>query len=74
MKKDRLAESTIRVTDRRLRMMAKCVDLDEPEKVREYLANKEGKNSYIEVLVDYYDRYARYNGIVWNKPLIGRSS
>jgi len=61
MKKDRLAESTIKVTDRRLRMMAKTVDIDIPEKVREYLANKEGKNSYIEGLVDSYDRYARYN-------------
>jgi len=74
MKKDRLAETTIKVTDRRLRMMAKTVDLDNPENVREYLAKKEGKNSYIEGLVDSYDRYARYNGIVWNKPLIKRSS
>jgi len=74
MKKDGLAESTIKVTDRRLRMMAKCVDLDEPEKVREYLAKKEGKNSYIEGLVDSYDRYARYNEITWSKPLIKRSS
>ncbi len=56
MKKDRLAETTIKVTDRRLRMMAKTVDLDNPEKVREYLAKKEGKNSYIEGLVDSYNR------------------
>ena len=74
MKKDRLAETTIKVTDRRLRMMSKCVDLNNPEKVREYLAKKEGKNSYIEGLVDSYDRYARYNGVKWNKPLIKRSS
>ena len=74
MKKDRLAETTIKVTDRRLRMMAKAVDLDEPEQVKEYLANKEGKNSYIEGLVDSYERYARYNGITWNKPRIRRSS
>jgi integrase len=55
-------------------MMAKVVNLNDPEKVREYLANKEGKNSYIEGLVDSYDRYARYNEITWNKPLIRRSS
>ena len=74
MKKDGLAESTIRVTDRRLRMIAKSVDLDDPEKVREYLAKKEGKNSYIQGIAESYDRYARYNGIVWSKPLIKRSS
>ena len=74
MKKDHLAESTIKVTDRRLRMMAKTVDIDNPEKVRECLANKKGKNSYIEGLVDSYDRYARYNEISWSKPLIKRSS
>ena len=74
MKKDGLADTTIRVTDRRLRMMDKVVDLDEAVEIREYLAKKEGKNSYIEGLVDSYDRYARYNGIVWSKPLIKRSS
>ncbi|MDG6223803.1 MAG: hypothetical protein QCH99_11150 [Candidatus Bathyarchaeota archaeon] len=47
MKKDRLAETTIKVTDRRLRMMDRAVNLDEPEKVIEYLATKNGKNSYI---------------------------
>ena len=74
MKKDGLAESTIRVTDRRLRMMSKVVDIDDPEMVREYLAKKQGKNSYLEGLVDSYDRYARYNGVTWNKPLFRRSS
>lgn len=74
MKKDGFADVTIRVTDRRLRMMAKCVDIDDPEKVRGYLARKEGKNSYLEGLVDSYDRYARYTGILWRKPLFKRSS
>ncbi|MBN2260657.1 MAG: tyrosine-type recombinase/integrase [Clostridiales bacterium] len=74
MKKDRLAETTIKVTDRRLRMMDRVVNLDEPEKVIEYLATKDGKNSYIEGLVDSYDRYVRYNGLKWNKPRIRRSS
>jgi integrase len=74
MKKDRFAETTIKVTDRRLRMMAKTINLDSSEEVKEYLAKKKGKNSYIEGIVDAYDRYARYNGIVWNKPLIKRSS
>jgi integrase len=74
MKKDRFAETTIRVTDRRLRMMDRAVDLDDPERVRDYLGKKQGKNSYIEGLADAYNRYDRYNGITWSKPLIKRSS
>ena len=55
MKKDRFAETPIKETDRRLRIIAKAVNLDKPEEVREYLAMKSGKNSYIEGLVNSYD-------------------
>jgi hypothetical protein len=44
MKKDHLAESTIKVTGRRLRLIAKSVNLNDPDKVTEYLASKEGKS------------------------------
>jgi len=74
MKKDQLAESTIEVTGRRLRLIAKSVDLDNPKEVTEYLANKQGKNSYIESLANAYYRYAKYNGLYWEQPLIKRSS
>ena len=47
MKKDHLAESTIKMTDRKLKLIAKTVNLNDPDKVTEYLANKEGKNGYI---------------------------
>ncbi len=68
MKKDHLAESTINVTDRRLRLIAKTVDLDDPDRVTEYLANKEGKNGYIDSLTSAYERYTRYNEIFWKNP------
>jgi integrase len=74
MKKDQLADSTIEVIGRRLRLMAKSVDLDKPDAVTEYLAKKEGKNSYIESLANAYYRYAKYNGIFWKQPIIKRSS
>ena len=61
MKKDRLAESTIEVTGRRLRLMAKSVDLEHPDAVTEYLAKKEGKSSYVESLANAYYRYAKSN-------------
>jgi integrase len=74
MKKDHLAESTIKVTDRRLRLMAKSINLDKPEQVKEYLAKIDVKDSYKESLANAYDRYARYNGISWKKPFIKRYS
>jgi len=36
MKKDHLAESTIKVTDRGLRLIAKTVNLNEPRKINDY--------------------------------------
>jgi integrase len=74
MKKDHLADSTIEVTDRRLRLIAKKVNLNDPDKITEYLANKEGKKGYIESLSSAYERYTRYNEILWKKPYIKRSS
>ncbi len=74
MKKDHLAESTIKVTDRRLRLIAKTVNLKDPDKVTEYLANKKGKSGYIDSLTSAYERYTRYNEIFWEKPCIKRSS
>jgi integrase len=74
MKKDGYAESTIKGTGRRLRMIAKSVSLGDPEAVKEYIALKEGKNSYKEGLADSYARYVQYNGLSWRKPIYQRSS
>ena len=51
LKKQRRAESTIRSTVKRLRHLARnnC-NLNNPENVLTFLANKKGKNSYIEGL------------------------
>jgi len=69
MRKNGYAEATIEGTDRRLKMMANAVDLDDPEAVKEYIASKDGKSSYKEGLVKAYNLYARYNRIYWeNHP------
>ena len=67
MKKDGYAESTIRVTGKRLRMIVKTVNLNDVEAVRGYIANKPS-NGYKEALCDVYDRYIRYNGLSWKRP------
>ncbi|MDG6223261.1 MAG: hypothetical protein QCH99_08375 [Candidatus Bathyarchaeota archaeon] len=69
MKKDGYAESTIKSTSKRLRMMNKHnVNLDNPDSVKEYLASKESSNGYKEVICDAYARYVKYNGLEWTRP------
>jgi len=74
MKQDHLAESTIEPTGRRLRHIAKYANLNKPEEVTNFLANKKGKNSYIEALAFAYLRYVKYNGLEWKMPKIRRTS
>jgi integrase len=69
MKKDGYAESTIKGTGKRLRMMTRHgVNIDDPEAVKEYIAAKESSNGYKEVLCDAYDRYVKYNDLEWRRP------
>ena len=74
LKKDGYAEQTIKFTGNRLKMLAKSVNLDEPEEIKEYLARKQGKNSYKEAIADAYARYVKYNGLTWKKPIYHRAS
>lgn len=69
MKKQHYAISTIEVTDRRLKLMAKSTNLDNPEEIMNFLARINVKNSYKESLANAYYRYVLYNNIEWNKPL-----
>jgi len=51
-----------------LRYLAKHCDLDSPESVKEFIANKDVDNSYKNQLVKIYNYYAQINGIEWDKP------
>jgi len=72
MKKDGYADDTIKVTGKRLRMIAKVVNLDNPDVVKEYIAAKNASNGYKEALCDVYSRYVKYNGLRWQRPLYER--
>ena len=74
MKQNQLAEATIEPTGRRLRHIAKYANLNKPEEVTNFLANKKGKNSYIEAIAFAYLRYVKYNGLEWKMPKIRRTS
>ena len=75
MKKDGYAESTIKSTGKKLRMMVRDgVNLDDPDDLKEYIAAKDGSNGYKEVLCDVYDRYVKYHGLIWRRPKYERDN
>jgi len=53
-------------------MIAGDTDIDDPERVKEYIAAKQTSNTYKEGLVQAYDHYVRINGLQWEKPVYAR--
>jgi len=62
------AEGTIKATANRLKHLAKHCDLDDPEDVKNFIANKKCANSYKNEFVKVYDHYVKTNGLTWVKP------
>jgi integrase len=74
LKREQLAETTIKEYGRKLRRLDKHTNLDDPDSIIEYLANKQARRSYLEAISNAYDSYARVNQIKWNKPQFRRTS
>jgi len=68
LKKLGLAESTLRATSYRLSYMSRSVNLDDPEEVKGFIANKRCGASYKHDLVKAYQYYVKVNGLTWEKP------
>jgi integrase len=61
-------ESTLIAISRKLRYLARNVDLAQPEKVKEFIANLNCSDGHKDNLVDIYSHYASFYGIQWVKP------
>jgi len=72
MKKEAYAESTIRAVGKRLKHLKKHCDLNSPEVIKGFIAQKNCSNAFKESLVEAYDLYCRANRIEWNKPFYQR--
>ncbi len=72
MKKKGRAEATLRGISKRLKTLAREVNLDDPDSVRFGIANKQTSNCYKECLVVAYDHYVKANGLKWEKPVYRR--
>ena len=68
LKSSGLAESTLRPVSYELSRMAKHCDLDNPDDVKNYIANMKGANSYKDVFVKSYSYYVKHNNLKWDRP------
>jgi integrase len=68
LKKQGRKESTLVAISRKLRYLEKRVDLSQPEKVKEFIANLQCSEGHKDNLIDIYSHYAKFNGLQWVKP------
>jgi len=73
MKKNAYADTTIKSTGKRLRHLQKHSNLQEPENVKGFIANKTCTNAYKETLIEAYDILMRSINQQWNKPFYKRN-
>jgi len=73
MKKDGYSENTIGPIGRRLRNLAKHVNLESPDEVKEFIAKANWSNGYKENMVNAYNHYTVFHGLSWKKPKYQRA-
>ena len=69
MKNDGLSNSTIKTYDKALTHLSKHADLNNPEQVKQYIANLQTSSSYKKNLCFAYNQYCKYYKIEWQPPL-----
>ena len=68
LKNDGLEEQTVKIVGYYLKHLAVNVDLENPERVKEFIANKNVNSGFKGNLVKAYNYYALVNNIVWDRP------
>ena len=68
MTTDGLSTYSLTRTRKTLTHLSRSVDLNQPEQVKEYIANHNVSNATKKHMVYAYDKYAKYYGIQWTKP------
>jgi len=72
LKKLGRSESSLHAWGKRLRHLARHVDLDDPESVKAFIATKKVSICYKEGLVQAYEHYVKFYGLNWSKPFYRR--
>ena len=74
MKNNGKAECTIKDVDKSLFYLSKHADLNQPEQIKQYIANLQAGNGYKHNLCLAYDKYCDYYQIQWESPIYKRQS
>jgi integrase len=69
MKNNGLSNYTIKFTDKALTYLSKHADLNNPEEVKQYIANLQTSNGYKRNLCIAYTKFCKYYKIKWEMPL-----
>jgi len=72
MKKNAYEDTTIKGTQKRIKLLQRNCNLDNPERVKGFIANKQCSNAYKESLAEAYNHYCQTNNIIWVKPFYKR--
>jgi integrase len=67
-----LREVTAQTYIKRLKLLAKLGDLDNPERIKTLICTYQVSESRKELLASAYDYYVRYKGLTWIKPRFTR--
>jgi integrase len=69
LKKDGQADITIKGVNKRLETLAHYCNLDEPERVKTFIATYDRSDNYKRLLANAYDHYVKVHGLIWKKPV-----
>jgi integrase len=68
MKNDNRSEYTIKNTSKALDVLSKHTNLNEPEQVKQFIANLNASNGYKRNLSIAYNKYVKFYNLQWNMP------
>jgi integrase len=68
MKNSGRSDYSIRFVDKSLTYISQHADLNEPEQVKQFIANKNVSNGYKKGLCIAYNKYCKHYGIQWQMP------
>jgi len=69
MKNEGRSDYSIKFVDKALTYLSKHTNLNEPEQVKQFIANIQASNGYKRNLAIAYNKYCKYYKIQWNMPL-----
>jgi len=69
LKNNAKSDYTIKFVDKSLSYLSRHADLNEPEQVKQYIANLQTSSSYKKNLCFAYNQYCKYYKIEWQPPL-----